>query len=530
MHIAFISRGGAKKRIRQIVIPHKYKAHVLAANHLSHFGHNKTYYAIREKYFWENLYSDTKNYVESCKFCIEYKSPNRIPPVPLQRHFIPTKPMEYVSCDFIGKLPTTNKGNNYILTFIDHFTKFVKLYAVNNQSAETTAEKFLDFACTFGFPQYLLTDRGTNFTSDLFQRLTLRLGVTKLQTTAMNPRSNGQSEQINSNIKKSLSIFARETAQWDEHIDFYSLLYNSSFHTTVQDKPAFLHFSYDPVLPTDILNEPTKVQQESYPDYISNKTRKMKYTFEKVHQHLLQSAENQEEYQGRNAKYREFYVGQIVYLHSPDADRNAHLPKRRKFIGPYRILKIHNKVNFTIININNRLAKPYKVHAHRLIPITERREYLNYLQNSMENDSPNLIQRLDPVRPPPRFDDFTEEQLIQIASENQNINVHNFHTSSPFDRTLNSNNNETERSLPQLSGQPQIIQFPPDLSTPPPVLPIPQTSPVLQASQRMPEANTIEIPPRYPLRSRGISVTPQTANEQNIAVRLLDWALDITKD
>ena len=388
MHTAFISRSGKSKKIEQIVVPDKYKPHILAANHMAHFGVKKTYDLIREKFFWDKMYSDTKNYVESCKHCISYKSPNKIPPVPIQRNFIPTRPMEFVSCDFIGKLKQTNNGNSYILSFIDHFTKFMKLYAVPDQSAVTTSEKFLDFICTFGVPDKLLTDKGTQFTSDLFKRLCTRFGVVKLYTTPLNPKCNGVSENINGNIKKSLSIFANNTPQWDEYLNYYALLYNSSIHSAIQDKPAYLHLSYDVQLPTDILNTPRTVEQPSYPDFVENKTRELQYTFEKVRDSLIKSSERQEQYQHQTAKYRDFYPGQLVYLYSPDADRNSPNPKKRNYVGPMRIISQDNNVNFTIIDATKPGAKPQKVNSQRLIPFAERTAELDYLTRLILEDKP----------------------------------------------------------------------------------------------------------------------------------------------
>ena len=75
--------------------------------------------------------------------------------------------------DFEGKLC-------YILSLVDHFSKFNHLYAVPNQMARTTAEKLLDFICIFGCPEFLLTDRSTNFLSEVFRNLCKKFYITKL--------------------------------------------------------------------------------------------------------------------------------------------------------------------------------------------------------------------------------------------------------------------------------------------------------------------------------------------------------------
>ena len=321
--------------------------------------------------------------------CIAFKTPNRFPAVPTQRNFIPTRPMELVSCDHIGKLQGTDKGNYYILSFLDHFTKYMKLYAVSNQTAESTAEKFLDFVSIFGLPEKLLTDRGTAFTSDLFKILCKRLGVSKLFTTPLHPATNGQSEVINKGIKKSLSIFAQNTPNWDNYVNYYAMIYNSSIHSATKEKPSFLHFGYDQLLPSDITHNSQTTTKCSYPDYIGRKTAEMQYVYKQVHEHLVQAADKQETYQHKKAKERNFHIGQLVYLFSPDADRNLPIIKKRNYSGPFSILTKHNNVDFTVIDALDPRKKAFKVHANRLISFPARKPHLNIFKPYTETKDTN---------------------------------------------------------------------------------------------------------------------------------------------
>ena len=111
---------------------------------------------------------------------------------------------------------------------------------------------------------------------------------------------------------------------------------------------------------------------DSIPDYVERKTIQFQNAYKTVASNISRAAEKQENYQHGHARPRDFYVGQLVFLYSPDADRNARLPKKRNFIGPMRILRKHNRVNFTIVNISDPRAKPQKVHSSRLIPYTPR--------------------------------------------------------------------------------------------------------------------------------------------------------------
>ena len=70
--------------------------------------------------------------------------------------------------DIIGPLCKTDRGNRYIHTVVDHFTKHVKAYALADQEATTVVRVFLnEIVSRYGVPYVLHTDQGANFESNL---------------------------------------------------------------------------------------------------------------------------------------------------------------------------------------------------------------------------------------------------------------------------------------------------------------------------------------------------------------------------
>jgi len=79
------------------------------------------------------------------------------------------RPFETVHADHVVPFVTTERGNKYVLVFVDSFTKFVLFYAATGTGAEETIFCVQRFVGTYGLPKRLVTDRGTCFTAHTVQ-------------------------------------------------------------------------------------------------------------------------------------------------------------------------------------------------------------------------------------------------------------------------------------------------------------------------------------------------------------------------
>ena len=75
----------------------------------------------------------------------------------------------------------TAAGNKYLLTFQDNLTKFGKGMPIPNQEAATIAKELMTkIILEYGILQIILTDQGTNFTSELFKNVCKLLKINKI--------------------------------------------------------------------------------------------------------------------------------------------------------------------------------------------------------------------------------------------------------------------------------------------------------------------------------------------------------------
>ena len=109
--------------------------------------------------------------------------------------------------DIVGPLPRTSRGNRYILTVVDHFTKHAEAYALPDQEAPTVVRAFLnEFVSRYGVPYVIHTDQGTNFESNLFKEICKLLGITKTRTIPYHQQCNAQVERMNRTLVELLSL------------------------------------------------------------------------------------------------------------------------------------------------------------------------------------------------------------------------------------------------------------------------------------------------------------------------------------
>ena len=133
-----------------------------------------------------------------------------------------TKPMELVHVDYMGMevmVSTQEKPVvNNVLVVIDHFTLYIQAYVTQNQRAKTTAwVLYNEYFSVFGFPQKLMSDQGTGFTSKVIAAMCSLLGIEKIWTTLYHPQSNGSAERVHQILRRMIGKLDPENARSGRH-------------------------------------------------------------------------------------------------------------------------------------------------------------------------------------------------------------------------------------------------------------------------------------------------------------------------
>jgi hypothetical protein len=80
-------------------------------------------------------------FVRKCDSCQKRKEDRQFtaPPSTLD---LPERPFQITSMDITGPYPLTPRQNKYLLTFVDHFSKYAEAYPLPEQTAEGCARVY----------------------------------------------------------------------------------------------------------------------------------------------------------------------------------------------------------------------------------------------------------------------------------------------------------------------------------------------------------------------------------------------------
>jgi hypothetical protein len=100
------------------------------------------------------------------------------------------------SCDLVGELPQTSKGNVYIMIMIEHFSKWVELVALLDKSSDNTIHVSLQHVLNrFGACVECLNDQGFEFKGK-FQDLLDHVLIDHRWTSRDHPQANGLAKRV----------------------------------------------------------------------------------------------------------------------------------------------------------------------------------------------------------------------------------------------------------------------------------------------------------------------------------------------
>ena len=197
--------------------------------YLAHGGISSMIYNIKKKYFWNGMFVQIKKYVDSCIDC--QKSANCIRNNSYKMAEV-SEIGELVELDIVGPLPISSYGSKFIITFINHYSKFAIAKAIPAKSAFCVRD-FLDSKIAKGFPykiKTILSDNGLEFKSEIVQEYARIKEFVWKFGAPYHPQSQGLVERFNGSlIRKLKKLCSYGSKSWANRPNMAVNGYNYSF-------------------------------------------------------------------------------------------------------------------------------------------------------------------------------------------------------------------------------------------------------------------------------------------------------------
>ena len=228
----------------KIFVPKSLRHKCLVLAHGCHVGQDGTYDRLRETFFWPKMKESVKRFVEECRICSLTKPQFKNPPM---APILTRAPFDCLAADYIGPLPSS-QGYRYCLTVIDVYSRYPFVFPVKSLETSVLCECFRKIFALCGYPDSILSDRGTNFESEQFQSFCKERGIRKQRTTSYNPKGNSICERFNKTFKskifQALAWKCLDKSRWTSCIDLVLHDYRFSVHSTTSFRPVDLFFSF----------------------------------------------------------------------------------------------------------------------------------------------------------------------------------------------------------------------------------------------------------------------------------------------
>ncbi len=357
----------------RVVVPPPLRKNITSVFHdlptSAHLGKTKTDGKMKTRFWWPNMVDFITAYINACIKCRLKKSHEPKSHGKLQL-FPATRPFQCLHIDILGSFTKTFRGNRYILVQVCRFSRWPELVAMPDQTAITVADSMLEsIICRHGVPETILSDRGTQFLSQLFRRLNKRLGLKTLTTSSHHPQTNSVAEKLNRFIANSLSILTSDDQRdWDNFLGCISLAYRVSVVEGVKHTPFSLVYGRTCTLPTDILygnKQSISVDQDQYKLELTNRLRK---SFEIARQTQQKFDLRKKEYYDSKHFDPPFEIGDQVLLRTPTAKIGLSKKLIPQYTGPHKILEKLSPVNYRIKYVKT--GRIQKVHVQRILKYT----------------------------------------------------------------------------------------------------------------------------------------------------------------
>ena len=356
------------KQVHQFVMPTQFRKRTVTVCHedYGHLGMDRVLVLLQERYFWPKMSDDVRKYIRQCDRCMRFKKRKE------QTELFPitaTYPLELIHLDFLSIGGKEDRMKN-VLVVTDHFTRYAQCYVTKNQTALTVANELVNkYFTNFGWPDKILTDRGTSFENELFHSICQMAKIRKLRTGSYRPQTNGQCERFNQTLLNMLGTLPNDAKKrWQDWVPTLTHAYNCTTSRTTGFSPYYLVYGRQPKLPIDI--EYGVGITDSYKDcksYAAKLEHRLKWAYEAAQRYINKETQRYKKYYDQTFRCATLRSGDLVLVRINKFGTDHKIADKWEQ-EPWEVLDTENDSPLLVVQ-NTTTKEVRRLHRNMLFPL-----------------------------------------------------------------------------------------------------------------------------------------------------------------
>ena len=364
-----------KAKFLQILLPEHLIDSFILAHHgqgNKHPGIAKVIQQCREKYYYPGMAARIAHHISRCTECMQTKRIDKrsITPPMIDTSKLALGPEDALQMDIVP-FDEPSGGYHAIITAMDVFSRYLFTYNVVRTDASTVARVLVDIMTRHAYlPTTIITDKGTQFMSEVVADATRTLGIQLRHATTKHAQTIGILERCHASLKESLKISTGERrTMWHQYVAIATLNYNTSYHSSLGCEPSRVFHGRIPYNVLDLKFGIRNAQQTkpttTHGEDILHKTQQIKET---VNKNLMQSYIRYKQYYDKKANAHPLHVNEYCYALHPKANTQGTKIPFTEYLwtGPYIVVKTLPNNNYLIRKLQTKFTQI--LHRIRLKP------------------------------------------------------------------------------------------------------------------------------------------------------------------
>jgi hypothetical protein len=385
----------------------------LEAVHNSKLGHHgiARTYRLLNKHFPGHRIPITMitDFIHSCPACQKHRL-RHVPLAPINRVLHHPNQRSTLGIDLLTVTPESSDGTKYLIVIYNLFTKFVALYPTKDKTAESLAKSLLRHFSTYGLVDSIISDPGSDLTSQIIEHLNSYLGIRHTISLVDRHESNGV-ERIHQEILRHLRTMIHDSRLLDKWTDpvilsLVQLIINEQPNPALGNiSPLAATFGTSDAtyfrLPENPESSSSSDQYCTFVQNLDNQLREIRAAFTQAQSTLAQERLDSTPTEQQNI----YQVGDHILK------LQHHRPNKLspQFLGPYEVISQH-KNDITCKHLATHTIKVFHTDDIKIFIGTPEAA----LQAAMRDNDQHLISRILTFKGNP-FQRFTTSFQVEFA-------------------------------------------------------------------------------------------------------------------